>query len=75
MMGSKKVRMIFTAILRYECGEFYTLSVKRYRNLEDPSHHTPFLMPRELLILHGESKFYCFTVGKDCVPESFSYRQ
>ena len=31
-------------------------------------------MPSKLLILHGEAKFYCFTVS--CVPESmFNYRK
>ena len=31
--------------------------------LKDPSQHTPFLMLTELFMLHGEPKFYCFTVG------------
>ena len=34
----------------------------------DPSQPPPFSMPSKLLILHGEAKSECFTLG--CVPES-----
>ena len=40
--------------------------------LKDPSQPPPFLMPSKLLILHGEAKSECFTVG--CVLERmFNY--
>ena len=40
--------------------------------LKDPSQPPPFSMPSKLLIMHGEVKSECFTVG--CVPKSsFNY--
>ena len=39
--------------------------------LKDPSQSPPFLMPSKLLILHGEAKSDCFTIG--CVSESMFY--
>ena len=35
---------------------------------KDPSQPPPFSMPSKLLILHGEAKFVCFTIG--CIPDS-----
>ena len=41
--------------------------------LKGPSQPPPFSMPSKLLIVHGEVKSKCFTIG--CVPESsFNYR-
>ena len=40
--------------------------------LKGPSQPPPFSMPSKLLILHGVTKSYCFTVS--CVPGSvFDY--
>ena len=40
--------------------------------LKGPCQPPPFSMPSKLLILHGEVKCECFTIG--CVPESsFKY--
>ena len=40
--------------------------------LKGPSQPPPFSMPSKLLILHGATKSYCFTVR--CVPGSmFDY--
>ena len=42
--------------------------------LKDPSQTPPFSMPSKLLILQGEVKSECFTIG--CVSESiFNYLQ
>ena len=41
-------------------------------HLKGPSQPPPFSMPSKLLILHGVTKSYCFTVS--CVPGSmFDY--
>ena len=42
-----------------------------YKDQEDPRQPPPFSMQSKLLILHGEAKFYPFTVS--CVPESMFY--
>ena len=40
--------------------------------LKGPSQPQPFSMPLKLLILHGDAKSECFTIG--CVPGSmFNY--
>ena len=53
-----------------------SLSTQVYKwvlaNLKNPSQPSPFSMPSKLLILHGEVKSECFTIG--CVPEgTFNY--
>ena len=53
-----------------------SLSTQVYKwvlaNLKNPSQPPPFSMPSKLLILHGEVKSECFTIG--CVPEgTFNY--
>ena len=41
-------------------------------SLKDPySQPLPFSMSSKLLVLHGEAKFYCFTVS--CVPVNYLY--
>ena len=37
------------------------------KQLKGPSQPLPFSMPSKLLILHGEVKSECFTIG--CVPK------
>ena len=44
----------------------------RFSAFKGPSQPPPFSMPSRLLILHGATKSYCFTVS--CVPGSmFDY--
>ena len=53
----------------------FTIGIRRpvtMSILKGPSQPPPFSMPSKLLILHGATKSYCFTIS--CVPGSmFDY--
>ena len=66
-----------TEVTNYEVTKGFLVSLFMqllcfYGYLKDPSQPPPFSMPWKLLILHGEAKSDCFTIG--CVPEGmFNY--